>query len=432
MSDRRQFSHALEPLATPIFRWIWFAAMASNIGTWMQNVGGAWLMATLSTSPLLIALVQTAITLPVFLMAAPAGVVTDLMDRRKLLLITQSWMLAAAATLGALTLTGHTGPLTLLVLTFALGLGNTVNGPAWQATVPQLVPREQLASAIALNSVQFNIARAVGPALGGLIVSLWNPGVAFLLNAVSFCGVLFVLWRWKGEEQVLPPAQGVGAALRAGIDWVRRSPELHAVFSRTGAFVVCASSLWALLPVVSKHRLASSSSGYGILLGCLGAGSVVGAVVFSRLRHTLNADYMVAAGSILFASSILSLAYVEHFGLLCLAMIAGGVAWMSVMSTFNVSTQIVLPHWVRGRALSFYILTFQGSLAIGSWIWGEAALRWGTRTSLTAAGLSMLAGLATALRFRLHTIREWQMTPAMHWPEPPIETGLDIKRSSKE
>jgi MFS family permease len=432
MSEGRAWQRAIEPLATPIFRWVWVAAMASNVGTWMQNVGAAWLMVTLSSSPLLIALVQTATTLPVFAMAIPAGVLTDLMDRRRLLLVTQSWMLVCAALLGALTLAGSTGPWTLLALTFALGLGNTLNGPAWQATVPRLVPREQLPSAIALNSVQFNIARAVGPALGGLIVSVWSPGAAFVLNAVSFCGVLFVLWKWKGEQEPLPPAETVGEAVRAGVEWVRRSSELHAVFTRTGTFALCASALWALLPVVAKAEISSTSSGYGILLGCLGAGSVIGAGVFARLRHTVNADHVVAGGSLVFAAAIFSLGFLTHFELLCLAMVAGGIAWMSVMSTFNVSTQIVLPGWVRGRALSCYLLVFQGSLAIGSWLWGEVALRWGTRVSLSAAGTAMVAGLAAAARFRLREIREWQMTAAMRWPEPAVQTDLESGQAARD
>ncbi len=417
---------ALLPLATPIFRWIWIAAAASNVGTWMQNVAAAWMMTSLSASPLLVALVQTATTLPVFLLAGPAGAIADIVDRRKLLLVTQGWMLAAATTLGALTLAGHTGPVTLLLLTFALGLGSTMNGPAWQATVPQLVPREQLASAIALNSVQFNIARAIGPALGGLIITLWNPGVAFVLNAVSFLGVMFVLWSWKGEPQHnTDRGESVVSAMWAGLRYVRHSPELHSVLARTGVFVLGASALWALIPVVARHELGSTPSGYGILLGCLGIGSVVGAGFFSRLRGAYNPDVIVLVFTLLFAAATFGLGYLNRFSLLAVAMVLGGVAWMSVMSTFNVSTQIALPAWVRARALSIYILVFQGALAIGSWMWGEIAARSGTRTALFISTGVLVAGLSTAWRFRLREVKERDLTPSMHWPEPAVMSGLN-------
>lgn len=399
-------SSPLLPLQTPIFRWIWIAALVSNIGTWMQGVAAAWMMATLSTSPLLIALVQTASTVPVFLLSVPAGGVADIVDRRKLLLWTQGWMLGAAALLGVLTMAGKAGPLTLLLLTFALGLGSTMNGPAWQATVPQLVPREQLASAIALNSVQFNIARSIGPALGGLVISIWNPGVAFVSNAVSFVGVLFVLWSWKGEQRRNDHrGEGVLEAMRDGFRYVRYSSELRAIFMRTGAFVLGASALWALLPVVAKHEIGSSSSGYGILLGCLGAGSVIGAAIFTRLRMLCSADAIVAGGSVVFAAAAFALGYLSHFATLAAAMVVGGVAWMSVMSTLNVSAQIALPGWVRGRALSFYILVFQGSLAIGSWGWGEVAARAGSRAALLLSAASLLIGLLVAARYRLREIQ---------------------------
>jgi predicted MFS family arabinose efflux permease len=335
-------------------------------------------------------------------------------------------MLGAATVLGAMTLAGRTGPVTILLLTFALGLGSTMNGPAWQATIPQLVPREQLASAIALNSVQFNIARAIGPAVGGLVISIWNPGVAFVLNAVSFLGVMFVLWAWKGEpKRDTDGGESVVSAMWAGFRYVRHSPELHVIFIRAGLFVVMASALWALLPVVAKHEIGSGSGGYGILLGCLGVGSVLGASFFSRLRGTYNPDAIVLAGTLLFGAATFALGYVNNFGVLAFAMLGGGVAWMSVMSTLNVSAQIALPAWVRARALSFYILVFQGSLAIGSWIWGEVAARAGSRVALYLSAAGFAVGLIASRWYRLREVKERDLTPAMHWPEPALITGLD-------
>ncbi|MBS1877527.1 MAG: MFS transporter [Acidobacteria bacterium] len=401
-SSPRRPSSALAPLSTPIFRRVWIAAMASNLGSWMQNVAAAWMMATLSTSPRLIALVQTATTLPVFLLAVPAGAIADLADRRKLLLATQAWMLGAAAALGAVTLAGAARPATLLLLTFALGLGGAMNAPAWQSTVPQLVPRDQLAAAIALNSMQFNIARAVGPALGGLAISIWNPGVAFLLNALSFLGVLFVLWSWRGDAgRNDERGESVAEAMRAGFRYVRRAPAMHAVMARTVTFVLGASALWALLPVVAKHEIGSGSGGYGVLLGCLGAGSVGATTVFARWRRLYSADRITVAGALLFAAATFGLGYLSDFRALAAAMVAGGFAWLSTMASFNVSAQTALPDWVRARALSFYLLSFQGSLAIGSWMWGEVASRAGTRVTLLAASASLVAGTAAARRWRL-------------------------------
>lgn len=366
----RRLPASLAPLATPIFRWIWIAAMISNLGTWMQNVGAAWLMVSLSNSPLLIALVQTATTLPVFLLGVPAGVLADLVDRRKLLLWTQGWMLVAAAVLGVATLLGHTGPWMLLGLTFALGLGATMNGPAWAATVPQLVPREHLPAAVALNSVQFNIARAVGPALGGLVVSLWNPGIAFVFNAASFLAVIFVLYFWHNDQQPeTEQTESVVSAVMAGARYVHHSPVLRAVLVRTAVFVLSGSAIWALLPVVAAHEIGSGSGGYGFLLGCLGAGAVLAAVSFARLRSMVDPDRLLFAGTVVYVIATISLGALSQFQLLSLAMVAGGVAWMAVMSTFNVTAQLALPGWVRARALSLHIYvpgrTRPGQLAVG-------------------------------------------------------------------
>jgi MFS family permease/quinol monooxygenase YgiN len=398
----------------------------SNLGTWMQNVGAAWMMTTLSASPLLIALVQTATTLPVFLLGVPAGALADLVDRRKLLLWTQTWMLAAALVLGIMTIMGYTGPWLLLGLTFALGLGSTMNGPAWQATVPQLVPREQLAAAVALNSVQFNIARAIGPAIGGLVVAIWNPGVAFIFNAASFLSVILVLFFWKNTQQENGEhTEGVIAAIWAGGRFVRHSPVLRSVLVRTAVFVICASAVWALLPVVAKQEIGSGSGGYGILLGCLGAGAVLAAISFAHLRAIVSPDRVLVAGTLVYAAATLALGYFDRFALLCIAMVAGGVAWMLVMSTFNVTAQLALPGWVRARALSFYIFTFQAGLALGSWMWGEVALRTGTRFALLISAFGLVVGIAAVFRYRLIEAAAEDLTPSMHWPEPAVQTPLD-------
>ncbi len=388
---------AWSPLRHPMFRAMWIASVVSNVGTWMHSVAAAWLMTTLSASPLLIALVQTATTLPIFLLGLPAGAAADLVDRRRYLIFTQSLMLAVAAVLGVMVLIGVMGPWWLLGLTFALGLGSAMNAPAWSATIPELVPREELAAAVALNSVGFNIARAIGPALGGSVMAASSAGVVFLLNAVSFLAVILVLWRWKESPPVPSDPDPLHHAIREGLRYVRATSTYHAVLVRVGLFVVAGSALWALLPVVASSQLDSTSLGYGILLGCLGVGSVIGAAMLAPLRRRFSADRTIAAGVILFAATTAALALVKSFTLLSMAMVAGGFAWMTVMSTFNVCAQIAPPAGIRARALAVYILVFQGTMALGSGAWGMVAGRVGVRTCLLIAAAIGSCGIVTEM-----------------------------------
>jgi MFS family permease len=397
------FKKAWTPLRHQMFREVWIAALASNVGTWMHTVGASWLMTTLSVSPLMVALVQTASSLPNFLVSLPAGAIADMVDRRRMLLVTQTWMLIAAAVLGALALGGWVGPWWLLVLTFALGVGAAANGPAWQAMLPDLVPHEDLPSAVALNSVQFNIARAIGPALAGIILAATTSGVVFLLNAVSFLAVIVVLWRQAAIPRVQPKSEAsVVAAIREGWHYVRTSHAFRTVLIRQGSFVVLASALWALLPVVASHDLHGSALAYGILLGCLGAGAVIGAALLAPIRSHHSPDIVAVGGTLLFTLATLGLAMLRTFGPLCAAMLAGGIAWMTTMSTFNVFAQTNAPTWVKARALAFYLLTFQASLAIGSTIWGAVAERLGVRGALVVSAITLVAGLAGTVRWPLH------------------------------
>ena len=387
----------------------------------MQNVGAAWAMATLVHSALLVALVQTATNLPVFLLGVPAGAVGDILDRRKLLLVTQGWMLAAAAALGILTLTGTTGPWTLLWLTFALGLGATMNGPAWQAILPELVPKSELPAAIALNSLGFNLARSVGPAIGGFVVAAIGPGAAFILNAISFVGVMIVLYLWKrAPEHASRSTEGVMTAIWAGARYVRFAPTMHSVLLRSGSFVLASSALWSILPLVAKVELHSESGGYGLLLGCLGVGSIMGALMSGRLRRQFSPEIIATASVALFGLVNVALAYLSDFGAVAVVMLAGGVAWMSVNSTLNTAAQTSLPAWVRARGLAVYLLVFQGAMAVGSVIWGAVATRFGLRPTLLISGITLLVAAAATARLRLASYREMDTTPSMHLPEPAL------------
>ena len=274
------------PLRRSVFRAIWLASVASNAGTWMQSVGAAWLMTSLTASPLLVALMQTATSLPILLVGLPAGTLADIVDRRKLLLATETWMLLAALTLGVLTLADLTSVWTLLLFTFLLGLGAALDAPAWQAVMPELVEREELPQAVALHATGFNVSRAIGPAIGGLVVAAAGPAAVFLLNAVSFLGVLVVLFRWRRPRVTsdAPPEDMLGATA-AGLRYVRHAPALQAVLVRMAVFILGASALWALLPLVVRQELGLGASGYGIVLGSLGFGAVGCALLLPRLRR---------------------------------------------------------------------------------------------------------------------------------------------------
>src|SRR5260370_5451523 len=270
-----QPSSAWSPLRYSIFRALWIASLVSNIGTWMQNVGGVWLMSSLSPSPFLVALMQTATSLPVFLVGLPAGALADIVDRRRLLMFTQGLMLMAAAVLSAVTIADVINSTGLLALTFVLGLGTALNTPTWQALMQALVSRRDLAAAVALNGVTINVGRALGPALGGVVVAAAGPGAVFLLNALSFVGVLIVVYRWPAKPaQSVLPAERVLGATRAGLRYVRYAPEVRAVLIRAGGFIAAGSALWSLLPVLARRELGLGAAGFGLILGCIGLGAI--------------------------------------------------------------------------------------------------------------------------------------------------------------
>jgi MFS family permease len=424
-ADTRSTS-ALEPLAEPLFRALWTASVVSYIGTWMQNVGGAWLMTELTPSPLLVALMQTATSLPIFVAGLPAGALADLVDRRRLLIVAQGWMLLVAAVLGGLTLLQLINPWLLLACTFALGLGNAFNAPAWQAIIPEIVPGRRMPAAVALESVGFNVARAVGPAAGGVVVAWLGPGANFLLNAVSFLATIVVLYRWKRRRRTTHlPGERLVSATRAGVRYARHAPELYAVLVRTIAFMLCASALWALLPLVARRDIGLPSSGYGVLLASLGVGAVAGAGVLPRLRDRLSADLRVAGASVVFGAATLALGFVHDLWLLCAIMAAAGVAWMIVTSGLNVVVQACVPKWVKARALATFLLVFQGTLATGSLVWGVVAQHVGDPLTLAVAAGGLVLGIAVTWRWRLEPSERLDVTPVHLLPEPELEDVPD-------
>lgn len=419
---------AWSALRNPVFRGFWIAVLASQIGTWMQNAGAAWLMTSLAASPALVALMQTATSLPTFLFGLPAGALADVVDRRKLLLITQSWMLGAAVVLAVVTIAGAVTPALLLVLTFAIGLGVALTGPAWQATSPHLVPPEDLPSAVALNGVAVNVGRAVGPAAGGLLLTAAGAGAVFLTNAASFVAMLVAVGRWKpSTRERMLPAERLPGAVRAGLRYLRHSPPLRAVLVRTALFVAGASALFALLPVVARRELGLGSAGFGLLLTVLGIGAIGGAALLPRLRARLALDALVVSATVAFAGALAGLALGSSLWIAFPSMLVAGLAWISLMASVNVAAQTSTPRWVRARALGSYLLVFQGGLALGSVVWGVVAETTSVSTALLAAAAFLGAGLAAVPRFRLRRPRERDLTP-YQWPEPLVEGEPDLDR----
>ena len=390
----------LGPLQEPLFRTLWIAAVISYTGTWMQNVGAAWLMTSLTMSPLMVGLVQAAGSIAVFLVVLPAGALADMVDRRKLLLFTQTWMVVAAVALGALTLAGKTTPTLLLLLTLLMGFGAVLNDPAWQAITPETVSQQNFAAGVALNSAGYNVARAIGPAFGGLVIAAAGSGVAFLLNAVSFFGVIYFLYQWRRTPRHASFRAGhMMRAMFEGFRHMRASQPVKAVLARTAVFSIGASALPALLPLLA-HPF--GSQGYGLLLGFFGTGALGGATLMPVLRRNFSTDALVSISTAVFAFTTFAAPQWCTFPLLSITMFLAGVAWIQILASLNVSAQTMCPGHMRARAISMYLLVLQGGLAGGATLWGAVAERVGTPRSLSYAALGLLIGVPAAGWFKLH------------------------------
>ncbi|PSJ41004.1 MFS transporter [Sphingomonas deserti] len=413
------------PLASPLFRALWLATIVSNIGTWMHDIGASWLMTSLSPSPLMVALVQSATTLPIFLFALPGGALADIVDRRRLLVAAQLWSLAVAALLAGLTLTGVTGPGLLLALTFALSCGSALSAPAFQATVPELVPPASIPQAVALNSLGVNIARAIGPALGGLIVALSGPAAVFALNAVSVLGIVAVLLRWRRQKNppALPAEHFIGA-LRSGLRYALRAPDLQAVLVRSLGFFLFASAPWSLLPLIARRDLGLGAGGYGGLLAFVGLGAVAGAIALPRIRRRLSANVVTVAATLMFAAMTALLAAAHSFAAAAAALLGAGIGWIAMMSSLNAAAQLATAPWVKARALALYLLVFQGSMTAGAAFWGWVASQAGIPTALLCAAAALGAASILARRFAIPAATA-DLAPSLHWPSP--ETGGEIE-----
>jgi MFS family permease len=417
------------PLRVSTFRNLLLADVVSDIGAFMQNVGAAWLMVSLGAGPIYVALTQTASSLPYLLLALPAGSAGDIFDRRKLVLATESWMMGVALLLAGLTIAGFMSPWLLLVLTFALSAGDAFETPTWRAILPELVSKDDLAAASALNGIEFNLARAVGPALAGVLISVAGVATAFVANFVSFFGVILVVARWKRpiRKQTAPPETLTGATV-AAIRYVRHSPAILTVVIRTGIVMFFSSALFALLPTVARS-LNATAIGYGILLGCFGAGAIGGALIMQSARARWSTEVVVSTGVAIFGLVIVTISGLHGLSTLALVMFVGGAAWVTFISLITALVQNLAPDWVRARVLAIFILVYQGSFALGSAAWGVVAQRAGIRIALVCAGVGTIGSLMFVLFARLPESTA-DLSPWNHWRMPVVvrEATADLQQ----
>ncbi|MFD1789718.1 MFS transporter [Sphingomonas floccifaciens] len=406
------------PFGIPLFRRVWTASLCSNFGGLIQSVGASWMMTSLGASPQMIALVQASTSLPIMLLSLWAGAIADNLDRRRILLTAQSFMLTVSAMLAILTWLGWITPWLLLVFTFLIGCGTAINGPAWQASVGDMVPRPLLSGAVAYNSMGFNIARSVGPAIGGAIIAAAGAATAFAVNAVSYVGLIFVLRGWQPN---LPPRrlprERLGVAMAAGVRYVRLSPPILTVLMRAALFGLAASAIPALMPLVARDLIGGGPLTYGVLLGAFGLGAVGGALLARKLRERLTTERIVRLASLSLAIG----AVTTSLGILPLALpalaLAGG-GWVLALSTFNVSVQLASPRWVVARAIALYQMAAFGGMAAGSWMFGSVASVHGVAEALiAAAGVQLLSVVAGLVR-TMPEITQADLAPRSGWVEP--------------
>jgi MFS family permease len=407
------------PLRTTIFRNLLLADVVSDIGAFMQSVGAAWLMLSLGAGPMYVALTQTASSLPFFLFALPAGSAGDIVDRRKLILCTETWMATVALVLAVVTMAHLMTPWLLLVLTFALSAGDAFETPTWRAVLPELVAKDDLAAASALNGIEFNLARAVGPALAGFLIAAAGVAAAFVANVVSFFGVIFVVARWKRPVRSrAAPSETLGGATVAAIRYIRNSPKIRVLLFRTGTAMFFGSALFALLPAVARG-VGNSAIGYGVLLGSFGAGGVLGAFILQPARARYSTETVVSAGVAIVGIILVATSALHRLISLGPVLLIGGAAWIIFVSLISALVQNLAPDWVRARVLAIHLLVFQGSVALGSATWGAVAQRAGVATALLFAGLGAIATTALALFARLPDATA-DLSPWNHWRMPVV------------
>ncbi|MBB5043874.1 MFS transporter [Shinella fusca] len=426
MPDRKS---PLAPFRNETYRLIWAASLISNFGGLVQSVGAAWMMASISPSANMVALVQASTSLPIMLFSVAAGALADNFDRRRLMLSAQCFMLVVSIALTLCAWQGLITPWLLLTFTFLIGCGTALNNPAWQASVGDMVPREDLPAAVSLNSMGFNITRSVGPAIGGVIVAAGGAAAAFAANALSYFALLYALFRWKPNvPRSALPREDFGRAISAGLRYVSMSPNICKVLLRGFAFGLATSSILSLLPLIARDIVSGGPLTYGILLGCFGLGAIGGALLNASVRERFSSETIARLAFTGFAVSACVSALSTSALLTGAVLPIAGASWVLALSLFNTTVQLSTPRWVVARALSLYQTTTFGGIAAGSWIWGATADTHGAQTALIASAVTMIAGAALGLRFSLPELESLNVDPLGRFSEPDLP--LDLKPRS--
>lgn len=421
-----QRGSALAPFRYRLFTTIWIATIVANIGTWMYSAAAGWLMTDLNPNPLMVSLVQSVSNLPLLLFALPAGALADLVDLRWLVRVLEIATTIVSAIFAALVSFKLVDPVILLIFVFLIGALAALEAPAWQAVVPQLVSRDDLGAAIAANSIGINISRAIGPALGGILIGVAGIALPFWLNAVSNLGVIaaFFLWRSCTKEYGGLPAERYFSAIRTGLRYARNNRALQATFARSIGFFLFASSYWALLPNLARYQIGGGPQLYGVMLGAIGTGAVLSAVVLPRLNNRLSPDRVVDLGQLVTAVALVILGLAHNPAVAIAGCALAGVAWIAVLASLNVAAQVALPDWVRGRGLALYVTVFFGTMTAGSVIWGEVASLRGLPLAHFIAAAGAVAAVPLLRGSKLQTAASFDLTPSAHWPSPVMATEI--------
>ena len=425
------------PLTSSLYRTLWIAALLLYIGAAMYDVGASWLMTSLAPNPLFVSLITTATTLPIFLFAIPSGALSDIFDRRIILIIACAYMLIISMILGMLTLVGVTSPMVLLIFTFALGAGMTMIRTPIIPIMSGLVSSSELPAALTLSAVAGNLGRIVGFAVGGFIVAIVAPWAVFFLNSASFIGMIIVLSRLPKKSQInqessLPP-ENIIRAIRAQIRYIRYSQASHVLIVRAGLFTLCSSALLSLLPILAKHDLGLDSTGFGLLLGSFGLGAIIGGIVIlPKLRSKISVESLIIGSIGLLAIVIFAMGYIRDFTILCVIMGIGGVAYITIISKFYTIGIKSAPRWIGARVLAIYLLILNGGLAVGSVIWGSMANTLGIQITLSVASLALGVTILAKKRYNTTLLDDLDFTPSGdHWSLPP-ELSIDPPQSDNQ
>ncbi|MGF6178833.1 MFS transporter [Ensifer sp. 4252] len=416
------------PLRQPVFAVLWVATVIGNTGSFIRDVASSWLVTDLSGAPAAVAMVQAAATLPIFLLAIPAGVLSDILDRRRFLIVIQLLLASVSIGLMLLSATGLQSVSSLVALTFLGGIGAALMAPTWQSIVPELVTRQELKSAVALNSLGINISRAIGPAVGGLILASFGAAITYATDVASYLFVIAALLWWRrapGADDAL--SEKFAGAFRAGLRYARASRELHVVLLRAAVFFAFSSAVWALLPLVARNLLGGDAGFYGVLLGAVGAGAIGGALVMPRLRRLLSADGLLLAAALTTAFVMAGLSFAPPQWVAIVLLLSLGAAWIAALTTLNGTAQAILPNWVRGRALAVYLTVFNGAMTAGSLAWGAIAELIGVPATLLV-GATGLAAVGVVFHLVKLPTGEADLVASNHWPEPLTASPVDNDR----